>query len=55
MITDPLQANAIIESGQADAVMLGREFLRNPRWPLYAARVLGVDIKWPAQIARGKL
>ena len=55
MITDPVQANAIIESGQADAVMLGREFLRNPRWPLYAARVLGVDIKWPAQIARGKL
>ena len=55
MITDPVQANEIIESGQADAVMLGREFLRNPRWPLYAARVLGVDIKWPAQIARGKL
>jgi 2,4-dienoyl-CoA reductase-like NADH-dependent reductase (Old Yellow Enzyme family) len=54
-ITDPIQANAIIESGQADAVMLGREMLRNPRWPLHAAHVLGADIKWPAQLVRGKL
>jgi len=36
-------------------VMLAREFLRNPRWPLNAARVLGADIKWPAQLVRGKL
>ena len=55
MITDPHQANKIIESGQADAVMLAREFLRNPRWPLHAAQVLGVDIKWPIQIDRGKI
>lgn len=55
MITEPAQANTIIESGQADAVMLGRQMLRNPRWPLHAAHELGVDIKWPAQIARGKL
>ncbi len=55
MITDPIQANEIVTSGQADAVMLAREFLRNPRWPLHAAQVLGVDIQWPAQIARGKL
>ncbi len=55
MITDPVQANTIIESGQADAVMLAREMLRNPRWPLHAAHVLGVDIEWPTQIARGKL
>ena len=54
-ITDPAQANAIIESGQADAVMLGREMLRNPRWPLHAAHVLGADITWPAQLVRGKL
>ena len=54
-ITDPAQANAIIESGQADAVMLGREMLRNPRWPLHAAHVLGADIRWPAQLVRGKL
>ena len=55
MITDPVQANTIIESGQADAVMLAREFLRNPRWPLHAAHVLGAEIKWPAQLVRGKL
>ncbi len=54
-ITDPAQANAIIESGKADAVMLGREMLRNPRWPLHAAHVLGADITWPAQLVRGKL
>ena len=55
MITDPHQADSIIESGQADAVMLAREFLRNPRWPLQAAQVLGVTTEWPAQLVRGKL
>ena len=55
MINDPVQADTIISSGQADAVMLAREFLRNPRWPLHAAKVLGVEIKWPIQITRGKL
>ena len=55
MITDPVQANTIIESGQADAVMLAREMLRNPRWPLHAAHVLGAEIKWPVQLARGKI
>lgn len=55
MITDPVQANEIIESGQADAVMLAREMIRNPRWPLHAAHVLGAEIKWPTQLLRGKL
>ena len=55
MITDPMQADTIIASGQADAVMLAREFIRNPRWPLHAAQVLGIDIKWPTQLVRGKL
>lgn len=55
MITDPHQANEILEAGQADAVMLAREFLRNPRWPLFAAKVLAVDINWPVQIDRGKI
>ena len=54
VITEPIQANEIIESGKADAVMLAREMLRNPRWPLHAAKVLGADIKWPVQIERGK-
>jgi 2,4-dienoyl-CoA reductase-like NADH-dependent reductase (Old Yellow Enzyme family) len=55
MITDPVQANTIIESGEADAVMLAREMLRNPRWPLHAAHVLGAEIHWPTQLLRGKL
>ena len=55
MITEPAQANEIIQSGKADAVMLAREFLRNPRWPLYAAYKLGAEITWPIQIERAKL
>ncbi|MEI6217154.1 MAG: NADH:flavin oxidoreductase/NADH oxidase [Actinomycetes bacterium] len=54
MITDPLQAEEIIASGQADAVMLARQFLRNPRWPLHAAKVLGQEVKWQPQLIRGK-
>jgi 2,4-dienoyl-CoA reductase-like NADH-dependent reductase (Old Yellow Enzyme family) len=55
MITEPAQADHIIRTGQADAVMLAREFLRQPYWPLHAARVLGHDIKWPAQYERARL
>jgi 2,4-dienoyl-CoA reductase-like NADH-dependent reductase (Old Yellow Enzyme family) len=55
MITDPMQADEIITSGKADAVMLAREMLRNPRWPLYAATILGIEIPWPDQISRGKI
>ena len=54
MITDAHQANEIIESGKADVIMMAREFLRNPRWPLQAAYELGVDIAWPRQLERGK-
>jgi 2,4-dienoyl-CoA reductase-like NADH-dependent reductase (Old Yellow Enzyme family) len=53
-ITDPHQADEIITSGKADAVMMAREFLRNPRWPLAAAEALGVKIDWPRQFIRGK-
>jgi 2,4-dienoyl-CoA reductase-like NADH-dependent reductase (Old Yellow Enzyme family) len=55
MITDPAQANEIISSGKADVVMIGRQMLRNPRWPLFAAHELGVEVNWPRQLARGKL
>ncbi len=41
LITDPAQANAIIDQGQADIVLLAREMLRDPFWPLRAARALG--------------
>jgi 2,4-dienoyl-CoA reductase-like NADH-dependent reductase (Old Yellow Enzyme family) len=54
MITEPAQAEEIVASGQADAVMMAREFLRNPRWPLEAAAQLGQEVKWPIQIVRGK-
>lgn len=55
LITDAHQAEKIIATGQADAVLLGRELLRNPYWPLQAAKELGVDIPWPNQYARAKI
>ena len=54
MITDPFQAEQIIATGVADAVVMGREVLRNPYWPLYAAKVLKADIPWPKQYSRAK-
>jgi 2,4-dienoyl-CoA reductase-like NADH-dependent reductase (Old Yellow Enzyme family) len=55
MITSPAQADQIIRSGQADVVFLARQFLREPYWPLLAARELGHDIAWPPQYERAKL
>ncbi len=40
MITDPMQADQIVRNGQADVVLLARELLRDPNWPLRAARAL---------------
>ncbi|MNR92041.1 NADPH dehydrogenase [compost metagenome] len=54
LITDPAQADAILERGDADAVLLGRELLRDPYWPLHAAAALGVDRDWPVQYERAK-
>lgn len=51
-ITAPAQADHIIRTGQADMVILARELLRNPYWPLYAARELGNDATWPSQYLR---
>ncbi len=55
MITDPHQAEHILVSGQADAVFLARQFLRDPYWPLTAAMALGADIAWPVQYQRAKI
>ncbi len=52
MITSPIQAEHILVSGQADAVVIAREFLRDPYWPLRAARELGQPIPWPVQYLR---
>lgn len=54
LITEPAQAEAIIANGDADLVLLARELLRNPRWPLQAAHALGVDGPWPPQYVRAK-
>ena len=52
MITEPQQANDIIASGQADIVLLAREMLRDPYWPLHAAAALGEPATWPVQYLR---
>jgi len=52
LITEPRQAEGILGEGSADLVLLGRELLRNPRWPLRAAQELGADVPWPASYAR---
>ena len=52
MITDPVQANGIVASGEADLVFLAREFLRDPYWPLHAAIALDEPASWPAQYLR---
>lgn len=52
MITESLQADTIIESGEADMVMLARELLRDPYWPRRAAHELGVTLPPPEQYQR---
>jgi 2,4-dienoyl-CoA reductase-like NADH-dependent reductase (Old Yellow Enzyme family) len=52
MITSATQAEHIIGTGQADAVVIAREFLRDPYFPLRAARELGQEITWPSQYLR---
>ena len=55
LITTAAQANDIVQSRQADAVMLGREMMRDPHFPLRAAHELGVDIDyWPKQYLRAR-
>jgi 2,4-dienoyl-CoA reductase-like NADH-dependent reductase (Old Yellow Enzyme family) len=52
LITEAAQADAIIRDGKADLVLLARELLRDPYWPLRAARELGQAGRWPAQYLR---
>ena len=55
LITTAEQANEIVTSGQADAVMLGREMMRDPHFALRAAHELGVEIDyWPKQYLRAR-
>jgi 2,4-dienoyl-CoA reductase-like NADH-dependent reductase (Old Yellow Enzyme family) len=55
LITNAEQADTIIRSGQADMVFLARELLRDPHFPLRAARELRQDIAWAPQYVRAKL
>ena len=52
MITEPEQANAIIQNGEADLVLLARELLRDPYFPMHAAQRLGVPVRAPKQYLR---
>jgi 2,4-dienoyl-CoA reductase-like NADH-dependent reductase (Old Yellow Enzyme family) len=52
LITSPRQADAIVADGRADCVLLARELLRDPYWPLRAARELGHRVSWPRQYLR---
>lgn len=47
LITSPMQADEIIRNGRADLVLVGREMLRDPHWPLRAARELGQAVPYP--------
>jgi 2,4-dienoyl-CoA reductase-like NADH-dependent reductase (Old Yellow Enzyme family) len=53
-ITDPHQAEQILQSGKVDVILIARASLRDPYWPLRAAAELGAEVKWPVQYNRGK-
>ena len=55
LITEPMQADEIVRNGRADLVLLAREELRRPYWPIHAARVLGQmkSLHIPPQYWRG--
>jgi len=54
MITDAGQAEEILSSGKADLIIMGRELLRNPYFPLKAAKEAGVQMQWPVQYLRAR-
>lgn len=54
LITDPKHAEEIVATGKADAVLLARELLRDPHWPLRAAHELGAKTEWPKQYLRAR-
>jgi 2,4-dienoyl-CoA reductase-like NADH-dependent reductase (Old Yellow Enzyme family) len=54
IIVEAHQAEEIIAAGKADAVLLARELLRDPYWPLHAAKALNFDLEWPKPYLRAK-
>jgi 2,4-dienoyl-CoA reductase-like NADH-dependent reductase (Old Yellow Enzyme family) len=55
LITSAAQCEEILTAGKADVILLARQLLRDPYFPLHAAKELGYDIKWPSQYERAKL
>jgi 2,4-dienoyl-CoA reductase-like NADH-dependent reductase (Old Yellow Enzyme family) len=54
LITTPQEAEVVLQQGKADLILLAREFLRDPYFPLHAAKELGVHLPWPVQYERAK-
>ena len=54
MITTAEEAEGILQNCEADLIIMARELLRNPYFPLEAAKQLGTDLKWPLQYERAK-
>jgi 2,4-dienoyl-CoA reductase-like NADH-dependent reductase (Old Yellow Enzyme family) len=54
LITEPQQAEDILQESKADLIFLARELLRDPYFPLHAATALNEDVKWPDQYDRAK-
>ncbi|KAG2226194.1 hypothetical protein INT45_003339 [Circinella minor] len=54
IITEPEDAEKLLQNKQADLVLIAREFLRDSAWVLLAAQVLGVNVQWPNQYDRSK-
>jgi 2,4-dienoyl-CoA reductase-like NADH-dependent reductase (Old Yellow Enzyme family) len=54
LINEARQAEEILEKGEADLILMARQFLRDPYLPLHAAKELGVDVEWPLQYSRAK-
>ncbi|MDQ6845693.1 MAG: NADH:flavin oxidoreductase/NADH oxidase [Bacteroidota bacterium] len=54
LITTAGEAEVILKNNQADLIVMARQFLRDPYFPLHAAKELGVDVPWPVQYERAK-
>ena len=54
MITTSAEAEAILVEGRADMIILARQLLRDPSFPMHAARELGVELPWPVQYERAR-
>lgn len=54
LINSAAEAESILQNDGADLILLARQFLRDPYFPLHAAKELAADITWPSQYLRAK-